>query len=54
MEKLMTAEEYKLTIKRLVKLMNAPKVDGESKIEMTQLLDRLDTYNGMEFLKVAK
>ena len=50
----MTAEEYKLTIKRLVKLMNAPKVDGEAKIEMSQLLDQLDTYNGMEFLKVAK
>lgn len=54
MEATMTAEEYTLTIKRLVKLMNAPKVDGDLKSEMNHLLDRLDTYNGLDYLKINK
>lgn len=48
----MTTEEYNQTIKKLVKLMNLPSVAEEKKDELAELLDRIDAYNGMDYLKV--
>ena len=52
MESEMTIEEYNLTIKKLVKLMNLPTISEESIGELNHILDRIDSYNGMDFLKI--
>ncbi len=48
----MSTTEYNQTIKKLVKLMSLPKISDEVKGELEQILDRIDSYNGMDFLKV--
>ncbi len=52
METEMSIEEYNKTIKKLVKLMNIPAFSEERRIELEKILDRIDSYNGMDFLKV--
>tara|TARA_B100000614_G_C14480721_1_gene466572 strand:+ start:753 stop:950 length:198 start_codon:yes stop_codon:yes gene_type:complete len=52
METEMTVEEYNKTIKKLVKLMNIPSFSEERKRELEKVLDRIDSYNGMDFLKI--
>lgn len=52
MEAVMSTTEYNQTIKKLVKLMSLPKISDEVKGELEQILDRIDSYNGMDFLKV--
>ena len=51
METEMTVEEYNKTIKKLVKLMNIPSFSEERKRELEKVLDKIDSYNGMDFLK---
>lgn len=48
----MTTDQYKSTIEKLVELMNVPSVSEEKRAELTSLLDQIDSYNGMDFLKV--
>ena len=48
----MTIEEYNKTIKKLTQFMNVPSVSGERRSELEQMLDIIDSYNGMEFLKI--
>lgn len=52
METEMTVEEYNKTIKKLVKLMNIPSFSEQRKRELEKVLDRIDSYNGMDFLKI--
>tara|TARA_Y100000589_G_scaffold331247_1_gene383995 strand:- start:1777 stop:1974 length:198 start_codon:yes stop_codon:yes gene_type:complete len=52
METEMTVEEYNKTIKKLVKLMNIPSFSEERKRELEKVLDWIDSYNGMDFLKI--
>lgn len=52
MEITTTVEEYNSTIERLVKLMNAPVISSEKRKELSKLLDKVDSYNGMDFFKV--
>lgn len=52
MEAQMTSEEYNQTIKKLVSLMNVPTVSDERKGELVEILDQIDSYNGMDFLKI--
>tara|TARA_B100001175_G_scaffold254751_1_gene222542 strand:+ start:20 stop:187 length:168 start_codon:yes stop_codon:yes gene_type:complete len=52
METEMTIEEYNQTIKKLVKLMNIPSISEERRGELEKVLDKIDTYNGMDFLKI--
>lgn len=52
MEAEMTTDQYKLTIKKLVELMNVPSVSKEKRAELTSLLDKIDAYNGMDFFKI--
>tara|TARA_Y100000589_G_scaffold279016_1_gene274787 strand:- start:752 stop:919 length:168 start_codon:yes stop_codon:yes gene_type:complete len=52
METEMTVEEYNKTIKKLVKLMNIPSFSEERKRELEKVLDKIDSYNGMDFLKI--
>lgn len=51
---LKTVEEYNKALEKLIELMNAPIVSSESEKEVSILLDRIDSYNGMDFLKVDK
>ena len=52
MEAVMTKEEYNQTIKKLVQLMNVPAVSEERKGELESILDRIASYNGMDFFKI--
>ena len=52
METEMTIEEYNQTIKKLVKLMKTPSASKELKGELEKVLDEIDSYNGMDFLKI--
>lgn len=52
MEAEMSIEEYNQTIKKLVNLMNIPKVSEQRRGELEKILDRIDRYNGMDFLKI--
>ncbi|MFL2581778.1 MAG: hypothetical protein ACJ0QJ_01315 [Flavobacteriales bacterium] len=52
METEMSIEEYNQTIKKLVKLMNLPTFSEERRGELEKVLDRIDSYNGMDFLKI--
>ena len=52
METEMTVEEYNKTINKLVKLMNIPSFSEERKRELEKVLDKIDSYNGMDFLKI--
>lgn len=48
----MTVEEYRLAVQKLVKLMKLPKVSTEAQQELEGLLDTIDAYNELDFLKV--
>ena len=52
MEAELTIEEYNKTIKKLTQFMNITSVTEEKKSELEQMLDVIDTYNGMEYLKI--
>ena len=52
METEMTIEEYNQTIKKLVRLMNVPSFSEERREELEKILDKIDIYNGMDFLKI--
>lgn len=52
MEAVMSTDEYKQTIKKLEKLMKMPKISDEVKNELELILDKIDSYNGMDFLKM--
>ncbi len=52
METEMSIEEYNKTIKKLVKLMSLPTFSEERRGELEKVLDKIDSYNGMDFLKV--
>lgn len=54
METVMTTEEYNQTIQELIQIMNVPTVNEEKRGELEEILDKIDSYNGMEFLKVNK
>lgn len=52
METLLTTEDYNFAIKKLVKLMNNDTINSNEKLELERLLDSIDHYNGLEYLKV--
>ena len=52
MEAAMTIEEYNKTIKKLTQFMNVPSISEERRSELEKMLDVIDSYNGMEFLKI--
>ena len=52
METEMTVEEYNKTIKKLVRLMNTPSFNDDRRGELEKILDKIDIYNGMDFLKI--
>jgi hypothetical protein len=53
MKTLKTVDEYNTALEKLIKLMNSPISNSKSKEELTHLLDVVDSYNGMDFLKVS-
>ena len=52
MKMLETVDDYNSALERLIKIMNSPMKSSENKEELTSLLDVIDSYNGMAFLKV--
>jgi hypothetical protein len=52
METMMTTDDYKFAIKKLVKLMNKDSMTSVEQNELERLLDDIDHYNGMEFFKI--
>jgi hypothetical protein len=52
MENILSANEYQAAISRIVKLMGVPNLNDTEKNELEILLDTIDSYNGLEFLKV--
>ena len=53
MKMLETVEEYNSALEKLIKIMNYPIKSSENKEELSSLLDVIDSYNGMNFLKVS-
>ena len=47
-----TVDDYNSALERLIKIMNSPMKSSENKEELSRLLDVIDSYNGMAFLKV--
>lgn len=47
----MTEKEYNLSVKRLIQIMRDPKLIANRKKELNVLLEKLDAYNGLKFLK---
>jgi hypothetical protein len=52
MEDVITVEQYNQTIKKLESIMNLEFVNEARKGELLFLLDQIDSYNGMDYLKV--
>ena len=53
MKVLETVEEYNIALEKLIKIMNSPVKSLENKEELSSLLDVIDSYNGMAFLKIS-
>lgn len=54
MQTLLTTQDYDFAVNRLVELMNFELLSITEKEELSDLLDLIDQYNGMEFLKVRE
>ena len=52
MEDVITIDQYNQTIKKLESIMNLEVVNEARKGELLFLLDQIDSYNGMDYLKV--
>jgi len=52
MEDVITIEQYNQTIKKLESIMKLDFVNEARKGELLFLLDQIDSYNGMDYLKV--
>ena len=52
MKMLETVEDYNSALDKLIKIMNSPMRSSENKEELSNLLDVIDSYNGLAFLKV--
>lgn len=52
MENTLTANEYQAAISRIVNLMGVPNLNEVEKTELEKLLDTIDSFNGLDFLKV--
>ena len=54
MKVLKSVDDYNKAIEKLTMLMDLNIMSSENKKEPTILLDVIDSYNGMEFLKVRE
>lgn len=48
----MTVEEYGLAVNKLVQLMKLPTVNSDAEVEVAELLNTIDAYRTLDFLKV--
>lgn len=54
MDTLLTTKDYSYAINRLTELMNNNSLQQDEQQELSELLDVIDQYNGLEFLKVRE
>ena len=50
----MTVLEYNQVVRRLTELMNEPTLKENEKSEMESILDTIDHYNSLEYLKARE
>jgi len=50
----MTVLEYDQVVRRLTELMNESTLEEKQKSEMESILDTIDNYNSLEYLKARE
>lgn len=50
----MTVLEYDQVVRRLTELMNESKLQENEKTELESILDKIDEYNSLEYLKARE